>query len=179
MLLVFVFSAVAAAASAQGGRGELRVAYGVSPVSSWIDAYSDKLSGAMGLSDLSLSDWGAVTAGYDLRLAGGLSVGIDGVYASSRQREHGSGVTIRNRYWSVMPSVRWRWLSLRVVSFYSHVGAGATFSKARAGDRSLRSTQLAFQVSPLGVEVGGRVAAFAEAGIGSSGCLLVGARYRF
>ena len=42
-----------------------------------------------------------------------------------------------------------------------------------------KSTQFAFQVSPVGVEVGGRVAAYAEAGIGTSGCLLVGVRYRF
>ena len=45
--------------------------------------------------------------------------------------------------------------------------------------RSRKSSQFAFQVSPVGVEVGGRVAAYAEAGIGTSGCLLVGVRYRF
>lgn len=59
------------------------------------------------------------------------------------------------------------------------LGAGASFSRSEVGGESGKSTQFAFQVSPVGVEVGGRVAAYAEAGIGTSGCLLVGVRYRF
>lgn len=70
-------------------------------------------------------------------------------------------------------------LNLKIVSFYSRLGAGASFSKAKAGDRSDTSTQFAFRVSPLDVEVGGRIAAYAEAGVGVSSCLPVGARYRF
>lgn len=56
---------------------------------------------------------------------------------------------------------------------------GAAFSKSKAVGKSDSTTQFAFQVSPLGVEVGGRLAAFAEGGIGMSGSFVIGARYRF
>ena len=69
-------------------------------------------------------------------------------------------------------NVKWNWMNLKVVSFYSRLGAGASFSRSEVGGESGKSTQFAFQVSPVGVEVGGRVAAYAEAGIGTSGCLL-------
>ena len=61
------------------------------------------------------------------------------------------------------------------------LGAQVVYSSntQEVGGESDKSTQFAFQVSPVGVEVGGRVAAYAEAGIGTSGCLLVGVRYRF
>lgn len=78
-----------------------------------------------------------------------------------------------------MPNAKWNWLNLKIVSFYTRVGAGALFAKAKVGGQSDKSTLFAFQVSPVGVEVGGRIAAYAEAGIGTSGSLLVGARYRF
>lgn len=65
------------------------------------------------------------------------------------------------------------------MKFYDFVSSGASFSRSEVGGESDKSTQFAFQVSPVGVEVGGRVAAYAEAGIGTSGCLLVGVRYRF
>ena len=61
----------------------------------------------------------------------------------------------------------------------SRVGVGSTFSKAEAGGSDVSATDFAFQASPVGVEVGGRLAAYAEAGIGASGCLIFGARYRF
>ena len=63
--------------------------------------------------------------------------------------------------------------------FSESVGSGASFSRSEVGGESDKSTQFAFQVWPVGVEVGGRVAAYAEAGIGTSGCLLVGVCYRF
>lgn len=63
--------------------------------------------------------------------------------------------------------------------FCEKVRETPSFSRSEVGGESDKSTQFAFQVSPVGVEVGGRVAAYAEAGIGTSGCLLVGVRYRF
>lgn len=180
MLLSAVVLLLAASTSAQGVlRSELTVGYGFAPVSNWIDAYGDLLAGSFKGRDTSLSDWGAVSVGYNLRLIGNFSVGVQGVYSSNKRSASGSDVTVRNRYWSVVPNVKWGWLGLKIVSFYSRLGVGATFSRARAGDERKSSTQLAFQVAPLGVEVGGRVAAYAEAGIGTAGCFVAGVRCRF
>lgn len=171
---------VAAPALAQGSRrSEVSVSYGIAPVTDWIDSYSDMLTGIVAGSDTDLTGWGSVTVGYNFRLIGSLRLGAQVVYSSNDQKIRNSGSEISNRYWSVMPNVKWNWLNLKIVSFYSRLGAGASFSKAKVGDHSDTSRQFAFQVSPVGVEVGGRIAAYAEAGIGVSGCLLVGARYRF
>ena len=40
-------------------------------------------------------------------------------------------------------------------------------------------TQFAFQLSPVGIEVGGRLAAYAEGGLGVSGSFVAGVRYQF
>ena len=53
-----------------------------------------------------------------------------------------------------MPNAKWNWLNLKIVSFYTRVGAGASFAKAKVGGQSDKSTLFAFQVSPVGVEVG-------------------------
>ena len=169
LLMAAVVLAMAVPAAAQGSRrSEISVSYGFAPVTDWIDAYSDLLTGA----DTDPSGWGAVTVGYSFRVIGSLRIGAQVVYSSNTQE-------IKNRYWTVMPNAKWNWLNLKIVSFYTRVGAGASFAKAKVGGQSDKSTLFAFQVSPVGVEVGGRIAAYAEAGIGTSGSLLVGVRYRF
>ena len=68
-----------------------------------------------------------------------------------------------------MPHLKMRWLNLRILSLYSRIGVGLSES----------ARQWAFQVSPIGVEIGGKVAAYAEAGIGTMGSLVAGLRFRF
>ena len=180
MLMVAVVVLMAVPALAQGSRrSEVSVSYGVAPVTDWIDSYSDMLTGLFTNANTDLKGWGAVTVGYSFRLIGSLRLGAQVVYSSNTQEVKRVGSEIKNRYWSLLPNVKWNWLNLKVVSFYSRLGAGAAFSKAKVDGQSEKSTLFAFQVSPVGVEVGGRIAAYAEAGIGTSGCLLVGARYRF
>ena len=172
LLMAAAVVVMAVPAAAQGSRrSEVSVSYGVAPVTDWIDSYSDMLTGLFTNANTDLEGWGAVTVGYSFRLIGSLRLGAQVV--------RGAGSEIRNRYWSLLPNVKWNWMNLKVVSFYSRLGAGASFSRSEVGGESDKSTQFAFQVSPVGVEVGGRVAAYAEAGIGTSGCLLVGVRYRF
>ena len=175
LLMAAAVVAMAVPAAAQGSRrSEVSVSYGVAPVTDWIDSYSDMLTGLFTNANTDLKGWGAVTVGYSFRL-----IGAQVVYSSNTQEVRGAGSEIRNRYWSLLPNVKWNWMNLKVVSFYSRLGAGASFSRSEVGGESDKSTQFAFQVSPVGVEVGGRVAAYAEAGIGTSGCLLVGVCYRF
>lgn len=181
LLLVAVAVLFAATSSfAQGSRRqEITLSYGVAPVTDWIDSYSNLLSGSVVGADTKSTGWGAVTVGYGFRLIGGLKIGAQVVYSSNSQTVQGTGSDVSYRYWSVVPNLKWNWLNLKIVSIYARVGAGVTFARASYEARSEKSTQLAFQVSPLGVEVGGRLAAYAEAGIGTSGSLVAGIRYRF
>lgn len=160
-------------------RHEISLCYGAAPVTDWIDSYSDMLTGLFTGETSDLDGWGAVTVIYNFRLTRSFSLGGQVVYSSNEEKFRRTGSTIDNRYWSVMPTAKWCWLNLRIFSLYSRVGVGATFSRSKTVGRSDSTTQFAFQVSPVGLEFGGRLAAFAEGGIGVSGCLLIGARYRF
>lgn len=180
LLLVAASLLFAASSFAQGSRRqEITLSYGVAPVTDWIDSYSNLLSGAVLGADTKSSGWGAVSLGYSFRLIGGLKIGAQLVYSSNSQAVQGAGSDISNRYWSVLPNLKWNWLNLKIVSIYARAGAGVTFARVSYGGRNEQSTQFAFQVSPLGVEVGGRLAAYAEAGIGTSGSVVAGIRYRF
>lgn len=180
LLMVAAALMLVATTYAQGSRRqEISLSYGVAPVTDWIDSYSNLLTGVVLGADTELTGWGAVSLGYNFRVVGGLRVGAQVIYSSNTQEVKGSSSELRNRYWSVMPTVKWNWLNLKIVSIYARVGAGVTMAKGEYGSHSDTSTQFAFQVSPLGVEVGGRLAAFAEAGIGTSGSLSAGIRYRF
>ena len=135
LLMAAAVVVMAVPAAAQGSRrSEVSVSYGVAPVTDWIDSYSDMLTGLFTNANTDLKGWGAVTVGYSFRLIGSLRLGAQVVYSSNTQEVRGAGSEIRNRYWSLLPNVKWNWMNLKVVSFYSRLGAGASFS--RSGDAS-------------------------------------------
>ena len=154
-----------------------QVGYGVAPVTDWIDAYSDKLLDVLDMKDASMDSWGGVSVNYTFRIVGGLGVGATFVYSGNNQRL--AGKKISTDYYSIMPHLKMRWLNLRIPSLYSRVGVGLTFTESSGEGQSESARQWAFQVSPIGVEIGGKVAAYAEAGIGTMGSLVAGLRFRF
>ena len=98
-------------------------------------------------------------------------------YSGNNQRL--AGKKISTDYYSIMPHLKMRWLNLRILSLYSRIGVGLTFTESSGEGQSESARQWAFQVSPIGVEIGGKVAAYAEAGIGTTGSLVAGLRFRF
>ena len=90
-----------------------------------------------------------------------------------------AGKKISSDYYSIMPHLKMRWRNLRILSLYSRIGVGLTFTESSGEGQSESARQWAFQVSPIGVEIGGKVAAYAEAGIGTMGSLVAGLRFRF
>ena len=148
LLMAAAVVAMAVPAAAQGSRrSEVSVSYGVAPVTDWIDSYSDMLTGLFMNANTDLKGWGAVTVGYSFRLIGSLRLGAQVVYSSNTQEVRGAGSEIRNRYWSLLPNVKWNWMNLKVVSFYSRLGAGASFSRSEVGGESGKSTQFAAMIA--------------------------------
>lgn len=141
-------------AHAQLGRGEISVGYGVAPVTDWIDAYSDKLLDVLDMKDASMDSWGGVSVNYTFRIVGGLGVGATFVYSGNNQRL--AGKKISTDYYSIMPHLKMRWLNLRILSLYSRIGVGLTFTESSGEGQSESARQWAFQVSPIGVESGAR-----------------------
>ena len=135
-------------AHAQLGRGEISVGYGVAPVTDWIDAYSDKLLDVLDMKDASMDSWGGVSVNYTFRIVGGLGVGATFVYSGNNQRL--AGKKISTDYYSIMPHLKMRWLNLRILSLYSRIGVGLTFTESSGEGQSESARQWAFQVSPIG-----------------------------
>lgn len=180
ILFLAALLAVVLPASAQRmRRSELSVSYGAIPSTNWMNPYTGLLDGFYNNAASNISGWGAVTAGYDFRVIAGLHLGAQVVYSSNEESYNTIDVTVKNRYWAVMPTVKMTWLNLKVVSLYSRVGIGLSFAKSKSGDNSVTQTQFAFQASAIGVETAGRIGFYAEAGLGQSGSLLLGGRWRF
>lgn len=79
-------------------------------------------------------------------------------------------------YLSLLPAVKFQWYQVDWFSAYSKLGVGATYiADAKGEDKVIFS----FQASLLGLEVGRRLSAFAEIGVGAQGLIPVGIRYRF
>ena len=146
---------------AQDHRSEITVSYGYAPTSNWSDSFSaikDLVSDAK----TDISGWGAVTVGYNFRLLGPLSIGAQVVCSTNDQKIRSTGTDIKNRYWAIMPNVKWTWLNLKIITLYSRGAIGAVFSKAEIEDAKDESaTRFAYQVSPIGITVGGRLALYA------------------
>lgn len=97
---------------------------------------------------------------------------------------------------SVMPSVKFPWFTFPNVSMYSKAAVGLAMSwngpfsvtgkdengnpEEQGSDSNNLQCSVAYQVSPIGVDFGGRrLKGFAELGFGLQGCLIAGLRYSF
>ncbi|WP_418983104.1 hypothetical protein [Alistipes sp.] len=181
---VFTLLAVLFAAQlfARSNRSELSVSYGYTPATDWVDSFLTTLAGLFPGMDSRQNDWGAVTVGYNFRLTERISLGMQVVYSTNESEFFEDGVSrvkVDNSYWSVMQDVKAAWFSRRMIRLYSRLSAGAAFRRAKIDGEKHSESLFAYQLSLIGIEVGGNLAAYAEAGVGVSGCLLVGARYRF
>lgn len=101
-----------------------------------------------------MDSWGGVSVNYTFRIVGGLGVGATFVYSGNNQRL--AGKKISTDYYSIMPHLKMRWLNLRILSLYSRIGVGLTFTESSGEGQSESARQWAFQVSPIGVESGAR-----------------------
>ena len=94
---------------------------------------------------------------------------------------------IRIGSYSIMPSASVIYLNKKYIQLYGDVAVGVGIQNERftaqkgtsVKNDSNTSTYFAFQFSPVGVRVGGRLAGFAEYGVGYKGCILAGISYRF
>lgn len=162
-------------------RHEITASYGALPATGWADAFGKTLLGMFVGLHTESTDWGSVTVGYGYRMNSMVSIGAQLVYASGTETATlgGTRTTADNTYWSVMPSVKLSWLNSDIVSLYSRMSIGVTHQTASGAGQSATYTGFAFQCSPIGIEVGNRFAGYAEAGVGVSGSIIAGVRYRF
>ena len=107
--------------------------------------------------------------------------GEDVVLKSDKTKE---GERTRN-YYTVMPAIKYNWINKDHFALYSKLGIGATLLSESAKDTKKGTSEsdsklfLAYQVSFIGVEFGGKLRGFFEVGVGEQGIVLAGLRYKF
>ena len=135
---------------------------------------------------------GAFTAQYLYRPKRWLAYGGSVTYERRTQDCMNKGTKVgeqKTSFVAVMPTVRFSWLNKRVVTMYSKVGAGMTFvsdhyknlkdESNTAKVENEDSHFAAFQVTPVGIQVGTKVYGKAEVGFGNEGMFTIGIGYKF
>lgn len=169
-ILTFVAMAgIIVAASAQ--KAELTLSYGGYTA---MDAggYKD------GWGDVN-NAWGALNAGVNFRIMPDLWVGPSYTFSSATTKGGADHSSIA--YHAIMVNGRYNYYRTSIVTLYAHLGLGTEISHLmpKHGD-SFNKTYFAYQISPVGAEVGfGRWAMFGELGFGVQGLLQVGAKMKF
>ena len=91
----------------------------------------------------------------------------------------------KRNYFSVMPAIKWYWINKNSFGLYSKAAVGVGFLKTSDKDfknnttKDDNGTYFMFQASFIGVEFGGKLRGFAEAGFGEQGFIQAGLRYKF
>lgn len=179
-------------------RHEFSVGYGVLPVSEWSGAFTNAIKYPAGLMPFERScgsHYGAVNIDYNFRLNKRIGIGVGVTYAYADKdvafvSDHMERITDKeyNNFLSIMPKVKLNWIEKPKFTLYSTVGLGLCIDFYNTVDIDNRGLpvnssnsvfMLAYQFSPIGIEVGKKVCFFMEAGIGNAGSIICGVRAKF
>ena len=132
--------------------------------------------------------FGSLSVEYFRHLNSNNRVAIGGIFAYSRygEDELKDNVKVGDRtrnYFTLMPAVKYYWVNKNNFGLYSKVAAGATYMSSKVTENGVdeNNSKVYFmcQVSAIGVEFGGKLRGFVEAGVGEQGIVLAGLKYKF
>jgi hypothetical protein len=176
-------------------RNEISVSYGVSTSTEITNVFADVFATMITLGQLDIDDpsfSGAISASYIYRL--NKTIGVGGIFSyehsksdiTSNKEDVGDS---KDDYCTIMPAAKFNWTNGKMVRFYSKCAAGVMLDTSNQTTNKTANTEaksenktdvlFAFQVSPLGLEVGTSLCGFAEVGFGCQGLALIGLKYRF
>jgi len=184
--------------SAQNGyedtKHEIAISYGIDSNSQILDVFEEALGyGLAGYRFNNERFFGPISVEYFNRVKPWLGVGgilvygqnkLDAYYVTDKEKKDGE---LMNRYFTVMPAVKFDWLRKKHFGMYSKMGVGVTLRHENYDntDKKIeddKDTQLHinWQATVLGIEAGSpRVRGFLEAGFGEQGIFSAGVRYKF
>lgn len=136
-------------------------------------------------------EFGPLSIEYYHRSNKWLSVGGILTAINIRQDIDQNGVDIGDyseRYYSLMPAVKFSWLRGEFIGLYSKVALGLALHSekmfgtdaegVKVDDTTLKVGPM-YHVTLLGMEIGGRLRVFGEFGVGVKGVYSAGLRYQF
>lgn len=189
LLIVLLGCATLVQAQNHLKKNELSVSYGIASPINITDQFSSILLSGLTGGYLSFDHQvysGSINVEYIYRLNHTIGIGgavsYEHAYREIIEQRQKVG-TMHENYITVMPVFKCNWLNGGVVRLYSKAAAGVSLDMIHQRDAQSteddHSMQFAFQVSPLGIELGGSLCGFLEAGYGYQGMLQVGVKYRF
>ena len=132
--------------------------------------------------------FGSLSVEYFRHLNSNNRVAIGGIFSYSHYGEDVQKDNVkvgdRNRnYFTLMPAVKCYWVNKNNFGLYSKVAVGATYMSSKVTENGVdeNNSKVYFmcQVSGIGVEFGGKLRGFVEAGVGEQGIVLAGLKYKF
>ena len=129
--------------------------------------------------------FGSLSVEYFRHLNSNNRVAIGGIFAYSRygEDELKDNIKVGDRtrnYFTLMPAVKYYWVNKNHFGLYSKAAVGATLMTYKAtGQENDSKVCFMCQVSGIGVEFGGKLRGFVEAGVGEQGIVLAGLKYKF
>ena len=135
------------------------------------------------------SFWGPIGVEYYYHVTPVIGLGAVAAYTSCKAEDEKTRKDdLTETFITVMPSVKFNWLRKKNFGMYSALSAGLMFASisvdglAKNADPDAKDetiTNFMFQATALGLEFGGNIRGFVEAGVGEKGMLCAGLRYKF
>ncbi|GAB6007970.1 outer membrane beta-barrel protein [Dysgonomonas reticulitermitis] len=189
-LTVFLLSIIAIGATAQKGKHEVTVGFGLGTTSEFVDALADVI--VSGLTQNAYSSdksyTGAFHLGYKYGITDRFAAGGTFIYENGKSDAYFDKDKIgkfSNNYYTIAAEAEYKYVRSGSFSLYGLLGAGATIysQKYTANDNSKNESDnnahFNFQISPIGIKLGRNIGAFAEAGFGYKGIISAGLFARF
>ena len=171
---------------------EVAVGYGMLSNSQWLDIFVEVAVMEDGTTFSNEKFVGTYSAEYLYRATKWLGLGCIFTFGQSSMdyttQVGGSREGfITNRYFSLMPAVKFDWLRTNHFGMYSKLAVGYTYrtiaidyEDASKEDVNDNLGHLNWQASLLGIEAGGsQLRGYLEAGVGEQGVAIIGLRYKF
>lgn len=160
--------------------------YGLLTMPQFAEGLSDILSTTVTGGNVRYEDanfTGALILGVKTAGNGKLKLGIDlvnerfkkQVYNNSNNEFMGES---RGSYFSIIPRIDYHWYNKSLLRLYSGVGAGIAFASQKFQSNKDNHTFFAFNVVPIGIEIGGNLSVYGETSVGYNGLLNLGLRYK-
>ena len=185
IFLILVAMMASMSVSAQDEKHEIGVFYGIESISNVASFVTSGLAASVGGQG---SFWGPVGVEYYYHVSPVVAVGgVASIAGCKAENEKTKSEDFNEKFITVMPSVKFNWLRKSGFGMYSALSAGAMFvsltpsDAAKAQDPSFKDESITifmFQATALGLEFGGKVRGFVEAGVGEKGYLCAGLRYK-
>lgn len=166
---------------------EISVGYGAIGATDIISIFGDGIVGTISGNIDELNTTGEISAQYLYNLNKTWGIGVGATFSETDGKNKEKTYKQKSDYLIVMPTVRANWFRGNYFGMYSRVAAGvyAAFNSAKTTDGKVPSDSsnevgFAFQLSPIGLEIGSRkVCGYIEGGFGYQGMIMAGLRLGF